>query len=467
MTFSRARLVTLLAVFFPAAWFACGNGDNGGDAGLDATADASIDAAKDVVTDQASDAAPDAPPPCLVDASSPWLVDAIDVSLGADFGCALRQDHTVACWGSNQYGEVSQGGGSSMNAPLSIVFPSDAGAVHITRIAAGAYAVCGVDDQTRVWCWGGNYFGQLGQNLPSDSLKHAPGLVIDANAQTLSGVTDLAAGYDSFCAATKSGPVYCWGHNEAGELGSDASSPDDGGPPSIHSLVAVPATNVNFPSGTIAKGAGGYTHCVTDGTHVTCFGNNNQYECATTSPVLGAFNANVATELAQAGATLPITDITEGLLHACAVDSAHRLYCWGDNASQQGTSGGAVPTVHPAFADGGAERASGGYKHTCVLDTNEHAVCFGNNGGYGYLGAGDAGNFMTSTPLTVVDVDGGPALFPVARVIAGGDQSCAILAGSCGASGPGSVVCWGYGLTGNLGNDAGTTSAIPVHVTAP
>jgi hypothetical protein len=93
--------------------------------------------------------------------------------------------------------------------------------------------------------------------------------------------------------------------------------------------------------------------------------------------------------------------------------------------------------------------------------------CFGGNRTYGYLGTGDASAFTTPNPQTVVDLDGGGALFPVGRVVGGGDMNCAVLVGSCGPTGPGQVVCWGYGLTGNLGNDAGGNSAVPVQVLAP
>jgi hypothetical protein len=69
-----------------------------------------------------------------------------------------------------------------------------------------------------------------------------------------------------------------------------------------------------------------------------------------------------------------------------------------------------------------------------------------------------------SDPVTVVGVDGGGALYPVARVYTNG-IGCAILVGSCGPGGPGPVVCWGYGS--DLGGVSNTTTGVPQPVLLP
>jgi alpha-tubulin suppressor-like RCC1 family protein len=66
----------------------------------------------------------------------------------------------------------------------------------------------------RVFCWGANEFGQLGDGSrfnraePSvvDWLDHTPSM--------------LSAGTAHTCALTESGEVYCWGNNEHGQVGN-------------------------------------------------------------------------------------------------------------------------------------------------------------------------------------------------------------------------------------------------------
>jgi alpha-tubulin suppressor-like RCC1 family protein len=182
----------------------------------------------------------------------------------------------------------------------------------------------------------------------------------------------------------------------------------------------------------------------------------------------------VADNYADGGASLPPMSISHGLYHACLVDKVGQVVCMGDNTNDQCGSDAAVgPAARaiPELANAGVTQVSCGYYHTCVVDSAQHALCFGANSIYGFLGTGDAGHFQTPIPQTVVDVDGGPALYPVTRVVTGGDQTCAILAGACGAKGPGQVVCWGYGKSGNLGigvPEGGlVNSAVPLPVLAP
>ena len=72
----------------------------------------------------------------------------------------------------------------------------------------------------RVYCWGRNYFGQLGDNTTTD--RTTPTLVADG-AMGNSGVTVIAAGWGHTC-ALKGGKVYCWGYNDYGQLGNGTNT---------------------------------------------------------------------------------------------------------------------------------------------------------------------------------------------------------------------------------------------------
>jgi alpha-tubulin suppressor-like RCC1 family protein len=487
------RLVVPAAAWMGAAsmWVACSGGSSDGgapdlspdsgqadatnhadasevadDGGTDAlTAPVGADAADTGANEEAAaDAAPEAgPPQCFVDAGSPYLADAVDLSAGADFACAVRQGGSVVCWGFTPNGMAGTIAATSVR-PTTVQFPADAGAVHIVRVAVSAAASCGLDTSGGVWCWGyGPQTGGGAGDVPNQ--KPVPSPVVDSSGTPIHAV-GLGNGYDHFCALEAAGAVECWGRNDQGQLGTDAGN--DAG---SYSFVAGPVPGVNLAGGSLAVGGGGFFSCGANGSTAACWGANSAGQCASAPTVAPALNTNVYGALSEAGAALPLAQISDGVGAACAIDHLDQLFCWGSNdESQRGDQGattGSPPNSVAALADAGVTSVSCGYDLTCVVDANSHARCFGTDV-YGYLGDGRLDGGPTSIAQTVVDVDGGAALFPVSRIAAGGDQSCAIVAGSCGLTGPGTVVCWGWNGNENLGNpEAGATSAVPVFVLSP
>jgi alpha-tubulin suppressor-like RCC1 family protein len=87
---------------------------------------------------------------------------AIDVDSGLGHVCALVDDGTVSCWGSNNYGQLGRGTTKSGQDPETVLNLSGA-----WQLAVGKYHACvlivsdtpGSDD---IQCWGLNSDGQLG-----------------------------------------------------------------------------------------------------------------------------------------------------------------------------------------------------------------------------------------------------------------------------------------------------------------
>jgi alpha-tubulin suppressor-like RCC1 family protein len=156
---------------------------------------------------------------------------AIAISAGSgsdpfyDHACALLDDGSVKCWGSNGEGELGQGdtvnrGGlpGQMGDNLK---PVDLGTGK-TAVAVGAgYGVsCALLNDSHVKCWGaggelglgdvtgrGAKAGQMGDALPAVNL---------GNGATAVAMT---AGYVMTCAILAGGSLKCWGANYGGQLG--------------------------------------------------------------------------------------------------------------------------------------------------------------------------------------------------------------------------------------------------------
>jgi alpha-tubulin suppressor-like RCC1 family protein len=87
--------------------------------------------------------------------------------VGALHACALLNDETVKCWGSNDYGQLGlgdrNGRGDEPNEMGDMLPPVDLGKdKKATALAAGGYFTCALLNDGHVKCWGVNDSGQLG-----------------------------------------------------------------------------------------------------------------------------------------------------------------------------------------------------------------------------------------------------------------------------------------------------------------
>ncbi|HJR49488.1 MAG TPA: hypothetical protein VJ794_00195, partial [Gemmatimonadales bacterium] len=254
----------------------------------------------------------------------------------------------------------------------------------------------------------------------------------------LQGVfAEVEAGLLHSCGLTPGGQVYCWGANNAGQLG------DDNAPVGSDTPVPVAGGHV-FQALSV-----GYVHncALESGGQAYCWGSNIQGQ-------LGDGNTGVDSDM-----PVPVTgghafaSISAGGDHTCALTSAGEAYCWGENF-YGGLGDGNAPTDSdmPVLVLGGHvfESISAGLVHTCAVASTGIGYCWGSNG-KGRLGNGNAGiDSPTPTP------------------VAGGHLFHSISAGglhTCGLTTAAAVYCWGYGLSGQLGNgNAGIDQDIPVLV---
>jgi len=81
-------------------------------------------------------------------------------------------------------------------------------------VATGTHHTCAVANDGSVWCWGTDQYGQLGDGLATPVTRLAAARVIG-----ISRATAVAAGQQHTCALLSTGTAECWGRNDEHQLG--------------------------------------------------------------------------------------------------------------------------------------------------------------------------------------------------------------------------------------------------------
>ena len=168
------------------------------------------------------------------------ITDAKAIAARGEHSCALHQDGTISCWGSNDWGQLGDGNSGEddgndrryifSSAPVEVVGITDA-----ISIAAGGGHSCALRRTGTISCWGDNYWGQLGNGRNWENYDFIDGAlelepievtgITDAIAFTTVGSGSASSGHS--CALHQDGTISCWGSNRYGELGNGQSGDDE------------------------------------------------------------------------------------------------------------------------------------------------------------------------------------------------------------------------------------------------
>jgi len=301
--------------------------------------------------------------------------------------------------------------------------------LEFASVSPGYGIACALTQSHRGYCWGENDAGQLGDGTTDWHAK--PGVV--------AGELDFAAirGYhDHACGVTLAGEAYCWGANTAGELG-------DGTDTLSHRYVP---TRVSGSVGFATISVGGGTCALTPSGRAYCWGGN-----ATGRVGDGTTTTRYVPVPVSGDHTFAL--LSAGSNPVCALTVDGTAYCWGDNRDGEVGDGTLINRPVPTPVAGGLvfQSVSAGRAHTCGVTVDDVAYCWGNNS-LGELGDGTHADRVVPTPVS------GGLTYDVVRP--GGSHTC-------GLTTEGAAYCWGYNLVGELGQPFAELhdSPVPVPVT--
>ena len=356
---------------------------------------------------------------------------------------------SLLAWGENAFGELGDGATTSSSVPVAVSGGVIPAGTRFTKIAAGGGHSLALSSTGRLYAWGYNLDGQLGDGGTANS--SVPTLVSGGVMPTGTRFTEIAAGQDDSLALSSTGQLYAWGDNLYGQVGNGSTSGSPVLAPALVSGGAIPAgtTITQIAAGAIDTLALSSTGQL----YAWGFDANGELGNGSTSssPVPVPVSVPIGTTFTQ---------IAAGGYHGLALSSTGQLYAWGDNEFGELGDGTQNASLVPVAVSPGTEftQIAAGEAHSLALSSSGRLYAWGDNND-GQVGNGSTSGSPVLAPALV---SGGaiPEGTTITQIAAGQDVSLAL-------SSTGQLYAWGDDGDGELGNNSATSSPVPVAVSLP
>ena len=383
------------------------------------------------------------------------LVTAVDtITAGTSHSCALTSAGAVYCWGHNFYGQLGDGTSTNRYAPVAVTGLGNG----VVALEAGSVHTCALISGGVLKCWGANYYGQLGNGNVVD--QRTP---VSVSGLT-SGVVAFSTGANHSCAQIAPDNVNCWGNNSNGQIG-DNTTIDRNIPVQVKmgQLITVtqaaPATSLQGSSFTVAATASSglpvtitaQGSCVISGNLVTF--NSMAGSCTVNYNQAGDANFVAAPTVSSVTTLVPDSDLDGTADSTDSDDDNDGVLDGSDNCPFKANTN-QENTDQDGIGDACEQANTGlvsGNARSCEVTPEGALKCWGDNS---YRLLGDGTYTDRSSKLTVAGFDSG-----VAAVAMGDNHTCVLML-------TGGVQCWGDNGYGQLGDGTTIVRTSPVTVTS-
>lgn len=379
-----------------------------------------------------------------------------DLAVLGDGVCGLGTDGRIYCWGSNSDGKLGNNSAVGANSltPQQITMPT--GVHHFIKIIPNQSHVCALANNGQLYCWGKNENGEFASGVVGTSY-YTPQLASFPAGMT--GYIDIASSYISTtgngrtCALTNDSAMYCWGDRTSGGMGDGSGSGGD-----ITSPV-----KMTFPTG-VTKfekpmvSLTGETACAmaAEGSNtgtLYCWGYNMLGETGTGAAASSAVSVPTEASVAAGSNRYNINPNT----YTLAMNTMNNNCYLGETGIPQctgkGTTGGignsASTNRNSTISVTLPASVTAFSSLVRVATTNVHCA-LGDNGRPYCWGSGPIGDGTNTTQNrpTAVTLPVGVTSF---------DRLYGIYTGVCGTASDAKTYCWGTNASGELG--IGNTSS--------
>ena len=384
---------------------------------------------------------------------------ATEVTNGEGYTCAIAQDGTLWCWGSNHRGESGLGDLERSSIPQQVGEEDD-----WESIAADVWHTCGIRNGGELWCWGANLLGGLGLGDDYEEV-HTPHRVgeesdwreISVGVPTC-GIRDdgslwcwgknanenepeqvgtaedwdsISTNYGHACALKDDQSLWCWGSNGSGQLGLGDNTTRDA------------PQRVDGNSWRSVSAGENYTCAIQEDRSLWCWGNGEHGNLGLTDREDRDSPTRVGDADDWSAISTAVLNFSRATCGIRGSGEEQSLWCWGSlMRGQSGISLGADSRTSPEQRGevGQWDSISVGNNHGCAITGESELKCWGLQSG-GQLGTG----VRAGVYIEPVALDTAETFDEIDASISGvGHHGCAI-------STEGALWCWGSGTSGKLG----------------
>jgi len=410
----------------------------------------------------------------------------VSIDIGVDHACVIGTLNQMKCWGSGEDGKTGHENSASYGDDAKemgqyLMFTDVGTGLTFTDVGAGERHTCALVNDGSVRCWGsnhllGSYSGEDGSGARGDGYMEMGSAIPpierfgpDNLANPGHLATSISVGNLHACAITNDSTedmLFCWGESGSGQVGKGSTNThwdtNDG-----NGIVSLPDRGVGLSQ--VSAGSS-HTCILWDDGQMACWGSNShgQLGIGSTEDIGdGTGEMGEDLELVDLPSGRTATSITAGEDMTCALLDDSSLACWGwgdsgrlgsentvDVGDSSGEMGDNLDTVDLGTGLTVVSFATGYGSSCAILDDGDATTpytmkCWG-KGAFGALGYGespgwlvDRGDGQNEMGNNLPNVDLGTSVHATS-VDVGDAFACAILNNS-------QVKCWGSGLDGRTG----------------
>ncbi|WP_426058488.1 RCC1 domain-containing protein [Hymenobacter sp. B1770] len=247
------------------------------------------------------------------------------VAAGTSHSLALTADGHLLAWGHNATGQLGTGYRRSLTQPVEVPLPLSAANSTWAYVAAGNGHTLALTADGRLYAWGNNDCGQLGNG--STMSTPVPVAVGPSRETAPLRWAHVSAGRSHTLAVTKEGRIYTWGSNRYGQLANDQTIVR-----TLPEPLQLPRRLARVAWAQVAAGDFHSLALSTDG-RLVAWGNNcaGQLGDGSTTRQLQP----VLVSMPQGSASAKWARIVSGGFHSLAYTTDNQLCTWGCNGFGQ------------------------------------------------------------------------------------------------------------------------------------
>jgi uncharacterized repeat protein (TIGR02543 family) len=334
----------------------------------------------------------------------------VAISLGSSHSSAISSTGRVFTWGSNFGGPLGDGTTDNKSVPTEITsrFSLNAGD-KIVSISLGNSYSSAISSTGRVFTWGYNLYGQLGDATTGSSNNKSIPTEITSRFSLAAGdkIVSISLGNSHSSAISSSGRVFTWGYNLDGQLGNatTGSSNNKSIPTEITSRFSLAAEDKIVA---ISLGSS-HSSAISSTGRVFTWGNNTSGQLGDTTTTLRNTPTEITSRFSLAAGD-KIVSMSLGSSHSSAISSTGRVFTWGNNfygqlgdATTGSSNDKSIPTeITSRFSLAAGDKIvslSLGQSHSSAISSTGRVFTWGSNSS-GRLGDGNTTDRLIPTEIT-------------------------------------------------------------------